>query len=108
MASWDSVWRSQEERHRSPEEKNLGKFREADTNGEDAPKGAHAIPDQTATSHQPDDQLELYALERLTEAEQAVIEEHLLICQACRERLDEVEAYAKAMRQAIADSPATE
>ena len=86
----------------------MGKFREADTKGKDAPKGAQAIPRHTATSHQGDDQLELYALGRLSEPEQAVIEEHLLICEACRQRLDDVEAYAKAMRQAIADSAATE
>ena len=91
-----------------------------DTNREDAPKGAHAIREQTATSgqtahshqaalsHQSTEQLELYALGRLAEPEQAVIEEHLLICEACREQLDEVEAYAKAMRRAIADSSATE
>jgi hypothetical protein len=93
---------------RSPKEKNLGKFREADTNGEDAPRGAQAIPHQTATSHPDDEQLELYALGRLNEPEQAVIEEHLLICEACRQRLDQIEAYAKAMRRAIADSSPTE
>jgi hypothetical protein len=93
---------------RSPNEKNLGKFRRADTNGENAPRGAHAIPSQTAISHQADDQLELYALGRLTEPEQAALEEHLLICEACRQRLEEAEAFAKAMRRAIADSPTIE
>jgi anti-sigma factor ChrR (cupin superfamily) len=68
------------------------------------PKGAHAIPHQTAISHQTAEQLERYALGRLAEPEQAVIEEHLLICEACRQRLDEVEAYAKAMRRAISYS----
>jgi len=47
-------------------------------------------------------------LGHLTEPEQAVMEKHLLICEACRGRLDEAEAYAKAMRRAIADSSATE
>lgn len=47
-------------------------------------------------------------LGRLPEPEQAVIEEHLLVCEICRNRLDEAEAFAKAMRQAISDSDLTE
>ena len=57
-------------------------------------------------SHQPDDRLELYALGRLPEPEVAVVEEHLLVCPSCRERLDEVELFAIAMRQAISTEPA--
>jgi Putative zinc-finger len=52
-------------------------------------------------SHQSDGQLELYALGRLTEPELAVVEEHLLVCVSCQVRLDEVELFAVAMRQAI-------
>jgi hypothetical protein len=96
-----SVWPSRGE-------KNLGKFREGDTNREDARKGAPAISHQAAIAHQTDEQLELYALGRLPEPRQAVIEEHLLICESCRNRLDEAEAFAKAMRQAIADADPTE
>jgi anti-sigma factor RsiW len=58
-------------------------------------------------SHQTDEQLELYALARLPEPEAAILEEHLLVCAACQERLDEVEAFALAMREALATEPAT-
>jgi len=56
-------------------------------------------------SHQPDERLELYALGRLPEPEVAVVEEHLLVCVSCQERLDEVELFATAMRGAIASEP---
>jgi hypothetical protein len=59
-------------------------------------------------SHQTDEQLELYALGRLDEPGQAVVEEHLLVCVTCQQRLDEVEAFAMAMHQAIASGPAQE
>jgi hypothetical protein len=57
-------------------------------------------------SHQTDEQLELYAMGRLPGSEVAVLEEHLLVCIPCQERLDEVEGFAIAMRQAIAMEPA--
>jgi len=60
------------------------------------------------TSHQPDDRLELYALGRLPEADLAIVEEHLLVCTSCQERLDELELFAIAMRQAIAAEPAVQ
>ena len=56
-------------------------------------------------SHQPDERLELYALGRLPEPEVAVVEEHLLVCVSCQERLDVVELFALAMRQAISSEP---
>ena len=56
-------------------------------------------------SHQTDEQLELYALGRLPEPEVAVVEEHLLACASCQERLDEVEPFAIAMRLAISSEP---
>lgn len=59
-------------------------------------------------SHQTEEQLELYALGRLPGPAIAVVEEHLLVCISCQERLDEVEAFALAMRDAIADEPATQ
>jgi anti-sigma factor RsiW len=59
----------------------------------------------TEISHQPDDRLELYALGRLPEPEVTVVEEHLLVCLSCRQRLDEVELFAVAMRQAISSEP---
>jgi hypothetical protein len=55
--------------------------------------------------HQTDDHLELYALGRLTDPVLADLEEHLLICGSCRDRLDETDAYVRAMRSAIADEP---
>jgi hypothetical protein len=56
--------------------------------------------------HQTDERLELYALGRLPEPWVAEVEEHLLVCTACRERVDDLEAYALAMRQAISPEPA--
>lgn len=44
--------------------------------------------------------LELYALGRLPEEEVAPLEEHLLVCAACQDRLAETDAYVRAMRQA--------
>ena len=52
-------------------------------------------------AHQTDDQLELYVLGRLDEPRQAALEEHLLVCITCQERLDTVEVFALAMRRAI-------
>ena len=50
--------------------------------------------------HADEGQLERYSLSALDEADLARIEEHLLICETCRERLQEEEAYAAAMRGA--------
>ena len=57
-------------------------------------------------SHQTDEQLELYALGRLPEPRVAEVEEHLLVCAVCQERVDDLEAYARAMRDAIFTEPA--
>jgi hypothetical protein len=57
-------------------------------------------------SHQTDEQLERYALGCLSEPCVAEVEEHLLVCAACHERVDDLEAYALAMRQAILNEPA--
>jgi len=56
-------------------------------------------------SHGTDDQLELYALGRLSESEVPALEEHLMVCEACQERLDHVESFALGMRQALEDAP---
>ena len=48
--------------------------------------------------HISDDQLELYLMGRLNEQELAPLEEHLLICEECRDRLEKTEAYIAAMR----------
>jgi len=49
--------------------------------------------------HQTEDQLELYALNRLPEADLPRLEEHLMACGACREKLDEIGNFALAMRE---------
>ncbi len=54
-----------------------------------------------ATSHIHDDELELYALDRLTEPQAAPVEEHLLICEECRVRLAGWDEYVGAMRAAM-------
>ena len=58
--------------------------------------------------HQTEEQLEFYALGRLTETQVAAVEEHLLVCSVCQDKLDEVEAYALAMREAISAEPKPE
>ena len=51
-----------------------------------------------ATSHIDDGDLDLYALDRL--ADTAPVEEHLLVCEDCRARLAEWDAYVRAIRAA--------
>jgi hypothetical protein len=57
---------------------------------------------ETWKAHPEDEMLELYALGRLDEPELGVVEEHILICAACQERLDEATEYAGLMREAAA------
>ena len=52
--------------------------------------------------HITEDDAESYVMETLPAAEPARIEEHLLICDECRQRLIEVEQYIAAMRAAAA------
>jgi hypothetical protein len=47
--------------------------------------------------HFDEESLELYAFGRLAEARAELLEEHLLICEECRTRLDTTESYIKAM-----------
>jgi len=56
-------------------------------------------------SHRTDEHLELYALGRLSQPLVAEVEEHLLVCGPCQERVDDLEAYAFAMREAITREP---
>lgn len=51
-------------------------------------------------THPTEDDWELYALGRLEEDQAARLEEHLLICAACQDRLSEIEAYVHAAREA--------
>ena len=55
-----------------------------------------------ASLHQSDDTLELYALGRLADSEAEQLEEHLLLCESCRNRTDEIGNFAHAMRAAPA------
>lgn len=53
--------------------------------------------------HAEDDQLEKYAMGALAEEESAMVEEHLLICPECQDRLSETDRYIYAMRSAAAE-----
>ena len=54
-----------------------------------------------AMPHLSDDLLELYVMGRLDEPELAPLEEHLLICEECRNRLEGTETYIAAMRAVL-------
>ncbi len=58
-----------------------------------------------ATSHESDERLELYALGRLCDSEVIGIEEHLLVCDVCRERLDESAGAAFVIGEALRANP---
>ena len=49
-----------------------------------------------------DDLLDLYALGRLPDADTAEVEEHLLLCGTCRDRLSETDRFIAALRYAAA------
>jgi anti-sigma factor RsiW len=51
-------------------------------------------------SHIPDDRLDEYAVVRLDEPAAAEIEEHLLVCEYCRERLALIDQIIRAVRAA--------
>lgn len=51
-------------------------------------------------AHPEEETLELYALGRLDEPELGEVEEHILICAPCQERLDEATEYVGLMREA--------
>ena len=57
------------------------------------------MPD--ADRHIDDDDLEHYVLDRLTEERVAPIEEHLLVCEQCQDRLAQVDQRVQAMRTAL-------
>jgi len=53
-------------------------------------------------AHINEDDLEKYGMQTLPEAELAPLEEHLLICAECRDRLEATERYVAAIRAAAA------
>jgi len=55
--------------------------------------------------HESDDRLELYALGRLSDSDLIGIEEHLMVCDSCRDRLDETADLAFAIREGLRNNP---
>ena len=55
--------------------------------------------------HISEDTLELYSMGRLGEVEAARLEEHLLVCEACRERLELDDEFIATLRQAVEEDP---
>jgi hypothetical protein len=53
--------------------------------------------------HVEEDEFERYSMGAATEPESEQIEQHLLVCQACRNRLQEGEIFIQAMRGAAVD-----
>ena len=53
--------------------------------------------------HADEEQLERYSMGVLPEGDEAVVEEHLLICSTCQRKLEEMDAYTRAMRQAASE-----
>jgi hypothetical protein len=51
--------------------------------------------------HGTDDQLEQYALGRLPDSDLPRLEEHLLVCTTCREKLNGISDFALGMREAL-------
>jgi anti-sigma factor RsiW len=52
--------------------------------------------------------IEKYSLDTLSEKPRARVEEHLLICESCRQAVTASDAYVKAMRRAAASVRQTE
>ena len=59
-----------------------------------------SLASEMATYHAPDDDLEAYSLGRLSAAASAPLEEHLLGCTSCLDRLAGWDEYVGAMRGA--------
>ncbi len=58
------------------------------------------MEDTRPGGHFSENQLELYAFNRLTEPEEAQLEEHLLICDSCQTRLTAISNYIDVMKAA--------
>ena len=56
-----------------------------------------------AAYHFPDDLLESYAMGKLSDQESEPVEEHLLLCSVCQERLGELDDFVQAIKTALAD-----
>jgi hypothetical protein len=55
--------------------------------------------------HEPDDRLELYALDRLSEPDVIRIEEHLLVCENCRQQLERIAEFAFTVQDVLNRHP---
>jgi hypothetical protein len=53
------------------------------------------------TTHIDEDVLELYSLGRLSETQSSGLEEHLLTCHACQQRLEQTDDFVRAFRMAV-------
>lgn len=54
------------------------------------------------TEEHPDsDRLELYILNRLSASERTMIENHVLLCFECAQRLEDLRVYVRAMQDAL-------
>lgn len=60
----------------------------------------HGPARATANGHVNEEILELYAMGRLGEPKLGSVEEHLLLCGYCQDRLDEIDGFVKVFRQA--------
>jgi anti-sigma factor RsiW len=62
----------------------------------------------TNNQHVEENVLELYALGRLAEPQLGEVEEHLLVCHACQERLEAEDQFIAAARGALVQQPPPE
>jgi len=56
-----------------------------------------------ASYHFPDHLLENYAMGKLSDHESEPVEEHLLPCSLCQERLEELDDFVQAIKTALAE-----
>ena len=61
--------------------------------------------DLRAGAHLDEDSLEKYLLGSLDQHDAKQIEEHLLVCQMCREKASALKDYIQAMRKALGTGP---
>ena len=59
---------------------------------------APKTPDAGMAAHIDDETLERYAMKQLPETEAAPVEEHLLVCHHCQDRLAEIDRLLAALR----------
>ncbi|MGA2120054.1 MAG: hypothetical protein ABSH56_35625 [Bryobacteraceae bacterium] len=60
-------------------------------------------PDTSVPKHIPGDTLERLVMNRLSESELEPVEEHLLVCRSCQDRLEAKDEFVKAMKAAMAE-----